>query len=195
MKKPIHTRFAKRAFDMCFSIFALIGLAPVLIGIALAVKLSSRGPVFLTVRRVGINGKPIGLLRFRTMYTNHKDSYLTTPVRTAKEDPRVTKVGAFLRRTSLYMLPQFMNVLKGDISVVGPMPLLEFDASHLTERQAKRMKAKPGIVGLWQVYNRSSSLEDMIAIDLDYLARQSFLLDLKILWRAVVLSAAQRNAY
>jgi lipopolysaccharide/colanic/teichoic acid biosynthesis glycosyltransferase len=195
MKKPIYSRFAKRMFDVCFSVLALIALAPCLIGIALVVKLSSRGPVLLAVRRVGIHGEPIRLFRYRTMYVDQSDSYLTTPVRSAKDDPRVTKVGVFLRRTGLFMLPQFLNVLRGDISVVGPMPLLEFDASHLTEQQAKRLMAKPGLVGLWQVYNHSSSLEDMVAVDLDYLARQSFLLDLKILWRAVVLSAGQRNAY
>jgi lipopolysaccharide/colanic/teichoic acid biosynthesis glycosyltransferase len=193
----------KRVFDMACSLIALILLAPLFALIAALIKLSSTGPVFFRQTRVGQYGKKFTFLKFRTMKVHsnsnlHKE-YVTrfisgkahsnkseagqSPVFKLVDDPRVTRVGKFLRKTSLDELPQFINVLTGEMSLVGPRPPIpyECDVYDLWHRR-RVLEAKPGITGLWQVYGRSkTTFDDMVRLDLRYARSWSFWLDLKIL--------------
>jgi lipopolysaccharide/colanic/teichoic acid biosynthesis glycosyltransferase len=192
---------SKRALDVIASGIGLLVLAPVFLAVALAIKLSSKGPVFFHQERVGQYGTPFVFLKFRSMYLNndnkvHQD-YVTKliagkaegqnadgiPVFKLTRDPRITPVGSFLRRTSLDELPQLYNVLKGDMSLVGPRPAIpyEVDAYQLWHRR-RVLEAKPGITGLWQVSGRSRvGFDEMVRLDLRYAMTRSFWLDLKIL--------------
>ncbi len=195
----------KRLMDVVGSALALILFAPLFLLIALAVKLTSEGPVFFRQRRVGQHGVPFVFLKFRSMYTgnsanNHKE-YVQKLIAGKAErhgskgngegvfklvhDPRVTRVGAFLRRSSLDELPQFINVLRGEMSLVGPRPPVpyEVEAYDLWHRR-RLLEAKPGITGLWQVSGRSRvTFDEMVRLDLRYARTCSPWLDLKILAR------------
>jgi exopolysaccharide biosynthesis polyprenyl glycosylphosphotransferase len=202
VRKPIPT-VLKRAMDILGSAMLLLCLAPVLAIIALAIKLTSKGPVIFKQERLGRFGKTFHCLKFRTMYVDnspkiHRDyvrSFIAGKVNHAskgpsepvvyklKNDPRVTPIGRFLRRTSLDELPQFWNVLCGQMSLVGPRPPVsyEFEAYDLWHRR-RVFEVKPGVTGLWQVSGRSrTSFDDMVRLDLRYVQRWSLWLDLKIL--------------
>lgn len=195
-KTPIYPAL-KRVFDVTFSLTALFLMVPLLTLIALAIKLTSRGPVLIVKRRVGRGGHVILLANFRIMYVDA----LTVPshvAHAAKDDPRITKVGAFLQRTSLDLLPQFYNVLKGDLSVIGPKPLFEFELNHLKPYQLERLVVRPGITGFWQLYGRRRKqfkFDEMIKMDMEYIHNQSFSLDFKILLGTVVTGFRGASAY
>jgi len=194
----------KRAMDIAASAIALLLLSPVFAAIAVAIKLSSNGPIFFRQERLGEYGKGFTFLKFRSMYTGcdarlHKE-YVNQfiagrvtgdtpegakPVFKIQKDPRVTPIGNFLRRTSLDELPQFWNVLRGELSLVGPRPPIayEFRAYDVWHRRRVR-EIKPGITGLWQVEGRSRTrFDDMVRLDLKYARAWSLWLDLKILVR------------
>jgi len=195
----------KRAMDICGSLFALVLTSPIFLLIALAVKLTSKGPVFFRQRRVGQYGVPFPMLKFRSMYANnncsqHKEYVLQLIAGVAEKkpcngngqgvykltnDPRITSVGEFLRRTSLDELPQFINVLKGEMSLVGPRPPIEYEVDKYDLWHRRRvMEAKPGITGLWQVNGRNRlAFNEMVRLDLIYARSWSPWLDLKILLR------------
>lgn len=193
----------KRAIDVAGSAVALIVLAPLFWIIAVAIKVSSKGPIFFNQTRVGQHGKPFVLVKFRTMYTNidhdvHK-KYVTrfitestkreppvpegAPVYKLTNDKRITRVGRFLRRTSLDEIPQFFNVLMGEMSLVGPRPAVRYEvAVYQTWHRRRVLEFKPGITGLWQVAGRSQvKFDDMVRLDLRYARMWSPWLDLKIL--------------
>ena len=190
----------KRGLDLLGSAMALIVLAIPMLLIAAIVKATSKGPVFFKQERVGRHGKRFTFLKFRSMYQNndsqlHKDYVSKFIAGTAEcsggkvykltADPRITPVGRFLRKSSLDELPQFWNVFRGDMSLVGPRPPVpyEMDAYDLWHRR-RVLDAKPGITGLWQVTGRSrTKFEDMVRLDLKYTRTSSFALDLEILWR------------
>ncbi len=195
-------RFLKRASDVFISVAALIITAPVIALSALAVRLDSRGAVFFRQERVGMDGRIFLCYKFRTMRadaddTIHREAYLkniegaadansgddSEPVfGKVPNDPRITRVGRFLRRTSLDELPQFWNVLKGDMSVVGARPPIPYEVENYEARHRRRLDMKPGITGLWQVSGRNRlSFEEMVAIDLYYIENWSIWLDLKII--------------
>ncbi len=183
---------AKRAFDIIVASAALVFLAPALILIAIAVRLESAGPALFTQRRGGFRGKPFAIYKFRTM-TVCDDGH-TVP-QAAPGDARITKLGAFLRRTSLDELPQFFNVLRGDMSIVGPRPhALAHDRAFETiePRYRQRSVARPGITGLAQISGArgptatSACIERRVSLDLDYIARWSLWLDAKIVALTIV---------
>jgi lipopolysaccharide/colanic/teichoic acid biosynthesis glycosyltransferase len=197
--------FVKRTIDIAGSSIMLILLAPLFLAIALAIKLSSRGPVFYRQQRVGRYGQTFTFLKFRSMLVNndtnvHKD-FVTRLIASkpgesaAKEsgkkiykltnDKRITKVGAVLRRTSLDELPQFINVLKGEMSLVGPRPPIPYElAAYQTWHRHRLLAVKPGITGLWQVMGRSSvRFDEMVRLDLRYASTWTPWLDVKILLR------------
>jgi len=202
----------KRAVDVTGSALAIILLMPVLVAIALAIKLSSPGPVIFRQERVGQHGAPFTLFKFRSMYANsdagphvkfikefiagHANGQSATatdaPVYKLTADSRVTPVGRFLRKTSLDELPQLFNVLTGEMSLVGPRPPIRYELeSYDIWHRRRLLEAKPGITGLWQVTGRSSlRFDDMVRLDLEYATAWSLWLDLKILLRTarVVLS-------
>jgi Undecaprenyl-phosphate glucose phosphotransferase len=192
----------KELFDRVFAACALIGLAPLMIAIALAVKLSSPGPVFFKQKRKGADGRVFTIYKFRSMRMHRAEPGIVTQA--VRQDPRVTRVGAFLRRTSLDELPQFFNVLCGDMSVVGPRPhALEHDDLYrkVVAGYIHRYRIKPGITGWAQVNgyrgetDRIEKMERRVAHDLYYLGHWSFALDMRIIAATVVKGLIHNNAY
>ncbi len=194
----------KRIFDLVLSIVALIILSPILLMISLAVKLSSRGPVIYRSVRPGMAGKPFYCFKFRTM-RNHADQ-LQSDLEPLNEksgalfkirrDPRLTKVGSFLRRYSLDELPQLVNVVRGEMSLVGPRPLPMRDFERLEDWHKKRYLVLPGITGLWQVSGRAElDFDDLVRLDFLYLERWSVLLDLSILIKTIPAVLTRRGAF
>jgi Undecaprenyl-phosphate glucose phosphotransferase len=188
----------KRIFDVCFSLTVLIATAPLFVLIALVTKLTSRGPIFFSQERIGLNGKPFQMYKFRSMHvssTSESDTQWTTP-----GDGRKTRFGAFLRKTSLDELPQFLNVLKGDMSVVGPRPERpHFVHKFLQEvsRYNRRHALKVGITGWAQVngWRGDTSIEKRVEFDLYYLQNWTFALDLRIILMTIFSGLINRNAY
>jgi len=197
---PLHgwNQVAKRAFDLVFTL-ALVGLlSPVVVAIALAVKLTSPGPVFYRQERMGLDGQRFRMLKFRTMRVNAEAS--TGPIWASAGDSRRTPIGSFLRRFSLDELPQFVNVLRGEMSVVGPRPERPVFVERFRQTvpgYMLRHKVKSGITGWAQVHGLrgNTSLEGRIQYDLEYIERWSFWLDLKIILLTVVRVLFDRNAY
>jgi putative colanic acid biosynthesis UDP-glucose lipid carrier transferase len=192
----------KELFDRLFAVVALTAIAPILIGVAVAVKLSSPGPILFRQRRKGLNGRPFTIYKFRTMRLHTDDA--GTLRQATRNDPRVTVVGRFLRRTSLDELPQFFNVLRGEMSVVGPRPhALEHDNlySPLIVGYIDRYRAKPGITGWAQINGfrgETDRIEKMVArveYDLYYLKHWSFALDMKIIFVTLARGFFHIHAY
>jgi putative colanic acid biosysnthesis UDP-glucose lipid carrier transferase len=192
----------KRIFDRLFAACVLASLAPVLAVIAIAVKCSSPGPVLFRQRRKGLDGNEFEIYKFRSMKVHAESAGQVTQAR--RNDPRITRVGAFLRRTSLDELPQFINVLKGEMSVVGPRPhALEHDDiyKNLVRGYMQRYRIKPGITGWAQVNgfrgetDRVEKMRDRVRFDLHYMQHWSFMLDLKIVAMTMWKGFAGQNAY
>jgi lipopolysaccharide/colanic/teichoic acid biosynthesis glycosyltransferase len=188
----------KRPFDVLVASMLLVLTAPVATMVALIVKVTSPGPILFRQERLGQNGRPFTLYKFRTMYHGasaelHRE-YFTLyrqgvrapgqprPLYKLRRDPRITRLGGVLRRLALDELPQLYNVLRGDMSVVGPRPPLRYEVEHYTQRDLLRLSVKPGITGLWQVRGRDVvDFNTMITLDLEYIQRQSLALDLWVL--------------
>lgn len=170
----------KRLLDVAGSASLLLLLSPLLLGVALAVALDSGRPVLFRQTRLGLHGRSFGMLKFRSMA---KNAATIGPYFTTDNDPRITRVGRFLRRSSIDELPQLFNVLKGDMSLVGPRPDVPAQRSLYTDEQwAARCAVRPGITGLAQVVNRSAGTQDeRLALDLRYAREAGIWLDLKIL--------------
>jgi exopolysaccharide biosynthesis polyprenyl glycosylphosphotransferase len=194
----------KRTFDLVGSLLLLALLSPLLLVIAAAIKLDSRGPVLFRSVRPGIGGSPFACLKFRTMHDgadalqheleehNEKGGALFK----IRSDPRVTRVGGFLRRWSLDELPQLLNVLRGEMSLVGPRPLPQRDYERLEDWHRKRYLVLPGLTGLWQVSGRSElDFDELVRLDFLYLERWSVFLDLTILMRTVPAVVRARGAW
>jgi len=207
VKPPVFEGFdfvVKRVFDFFLAVLLLIVASPLLVLTALAVKLTSRGPVLHQNLRPGIGGKPFGCLKFRTMYEDAEQRQATLePLNEAsgaifkiRDDPRLTRVGSFLRRNSIDELPQLLNVLRGEMSLVGPRPLPLRDHARLEDWHRRRYLVLPGVTGLWQVSGRSNlDFDDMVRLDFMYLERWSVLLDLVILLKTVPAVVRRRGAW
>jgi len=198
-------KFQKRAFDFCFALAALIAMSPLLIASALAVKLSSKGPVFYPSERIGLDGKPFTMLKFRTM-VNGADSQVQHLLALnespggvlfkIREDPRVTPVGRILRRLSIDELPQFINVLKQDMSVVGPRPPLPREVMKYDGDVKRRLLVKPGVTGLWQVNGRSDlPWDESVRLDLSYVDNWSMASDFLLIAKTIKAVLASDGAY
>jgi exopolysaccharide biosynthesis polyprenyl glycosylphosphotransferase len=194
----------KRTFDVIGATLLLALLSPLLLAITLAVRLTSRGPVFFQSVRRGIGQRPFACLKFRTMHTDAEERQADLEVLNEasgalfkiRADPRLTPVGRLLRRFSLDELPQLVNVLRGDMSLVGPRPLPERDYLMLEDWHRKRYLVLPGITGLWQVSGRSElDFDDLVHLDFLYLERWSLALDLSILLKTVPAVLSRRGAY
>jgi exopolysaccharide biosynthesis polyprenyl glycosylphosphotransferase len=192
------SRIAKRAIDILGSVFAIILCSPLFILISAAVKLTSRGPVLFRQQRVGQHGGRFTFLKFRSMkcasdpriHQDYVGRFIAGEIAKAQDvpfkirkDPRLTRIGAFLRKCSLDELPQLINVLKGDMSLVGPRPAIPYEIDHYRPWHRSRfLEVKPGITGLWQVTGRSrTTFDDMVRMDLRYAKQWSLWLDIKIL--------------
>lgn len=180
----------KRGFDFCASLVGCVVLIPVWAGVAIAIKYDSKGPVFFKQERRTKDGRVFKMLKFRSMVTDAEN--MGTGLFSYDNDPRITKVGKFLRKTSIDELPQLINVLKGDISLVGPRPCVKYelgDFETLNKKFKKRFQVKGGITGLAQAKGRNeNSWEEKVTLDNEYIDRfqkEGFWLDLKILWWTV----------
>lgn len=203
------SQVAKRLVDITGSLLALALASPLFLAIAAAVKLTSKGPVLFRQQRVGRYGRKFTFLKFRSMRVNNDHAIheeyvknliagsIDSKVKKITNDPRITRVGRFLRKTSLDEIPQFLNVLKGDMSLVGPRPPIpyEVDAYEIWHRR-RLLAVKPGITGLWQVNGRSrTTFDEMVRLDLQYAKSWSVWLDLKILFQTPRAVVAGDGAY
>lgn len=199
-----HVTWVKRAADLTFTAIALLIGLPVYLAIGLAIKLDSPGAVLYRQRRVGKDGIEFDMLKFRSMCQDAEgllavlsaQNEATGPLFKMRRDPRVTRVGRFLRRTSMDELPQLINVLKGQMSLVGPRPPLPAEVIRYEDWQHARLRAVPGMTGLWQVSGRSEvPFNDMVRLDLHYVRNWSIGLDLEIMLRTIPAVVANRGAY
>ena len=206
---PFKENRSKRIFDIFFSAFVLIIFSPLFLLIIGLVKISSPGPIFYPSLRVGVQGKTIYCWKFRTMHQN-ADAVLYKILETdpalkeewslhfkLKKDPRITKIGSFLRKSSLDELPQFWNILKGDLSTVGPRPISEKEAEIVVEKKLWVMfSVRPGLTGLWQTSGRSHiPFDKRIAIEARYAKERSFLGDFMIIAKTIPALIYDRGAY
>lgn len=185
----------KRCIDLTLGGLLLVVLFPVFLVIGFLVKLTSPGPIFYRWRVVGKDGKPFGSYKFRSMYQDADQrkaelqlkNEMSGPVFKLKNDPRITRLGTWLRKYSLDELPQLWSVLKGDMSLVGPRPPLQAEFERFTDWQKKKLQVKPGITGLWQISGRNDirDFDDWVRMDLEYVRNWSLWMDFKILLRTI----------
>lgn len=202
--KSMAYKVSKRLFDILLAGIALVCLSPIFLVTALAIKLEDGGTVIFRQERNGLNGNIFTMYKFRSMCVNasdmHKDlldkNELDGPAFKMKDDPRVTKVGRFIRKTSIDELPQLINILKGEMSIVGPRPLPTYETEKCTDYQKQRLLAKPGLTCYWQCSGRNSiPFDEWMEMDLKYLEEASFLIDLKIILKTVGSVFLQIGAY
>nr|WP_253261106.1 sugar transferase [Rhodococcus ruber] len=197
-------RSGKRAFDLFFSIIALIVLAPVLALVAIAIKLDSKGPILYRSERIGLDGKPFGMIKFRSMVTDAERHVVSLMDRNdgagllfkMRDDPRVTRIGRIIRRYSIDELPQFINVIRREMSVVGPRPPLRREVENYDGNIRRRLLVRPGITGLWQVSGRSDlSWDEAVRLDLSYVENWSMVSDFMIIAKTVKAVVSSDGAY
>ena len=193
-----HYLRAKRVFDITFTLLISVLVIPVGAVVVLLIYFDSKGPVIFRQRRVGMNGSEFNMLKFRSMDANSDDTihhqaiekYMNGQVLNSsterpyklEDDGRITRIGRFLRKTSLDELPQFWNVLHGEMTLVGPRPPLPYEVEHYSPRAQLRLSGKPGLTGPWQVYGRNRvPFQEMIEMDIAYLHRQSFWEDIRLI--------------
>ncbi|MFL7943664.1 sugar transferase [Priestia megaterium] len=198
-------QFAKRTLDIVLTIVGLILLSIVFLIISIAIKIEDpKGPVLFSQKRIGKDGKEFNMYKFRSMVTDAeaklqellKHNETSGAMFKMKNDPRVTKVGRFIRKTSIDELPQLFNVLKGDMSLVGPRPPLPREVAEYNEYHKQRLLVTPGCTGMWQVGGRSNiGFEEMVELDLYYIANQSNLLDCKIILKTFKVLFGSNDAF
>jgi len=194
----------KRGTDIVVALFLLVLFLPIIPVVTILIKLDSPGPIFFRQKRVGRNGKIFDFFKFRSMFSGAESvigalrplSSVDGPVFKIKDDPRVTRVGRFLRRSSLDELPQLFNVLKGDMSIVGPRPNLPSEVSQYLPWQKRRLEVTPGITCFWQIAGRSHiGFQEWMRLDLEYVRNRSYITDLKIMFKTVPAVIARKGAY
>ena len=203
-------KLIKYLFDISFALLILVALIPLFLIIILLIKLSSRGPIFFLQERIGKNNVPFKCIKFRTMYPEAKDilqNLLNKDEKIKKEfeethkiknDPRITSIGKLLRKTSLDELPQFINVLRNEMSIVGPRPIVKAEKKKYGKNFIKLLSIKPGITGLWQVSGRNNlTYKKRVMLDINYVKNYNLFMDIRILIRTfgVILFPLDRGAY
>ena len=188
--------FFKRSFDIISASIGILFLLPLFIVLAILVKLDSKGPIFFSHKRIGKNGKIIGIYKFRSMVSNSEEIFKNFTEEQKMEFeknfklddvPRITKIGGFLRKTSLDELPQLLNIIKGDMSVVGPRPIVRAEVEKYGVCADKLFSVKPGLTGFWQANGRSdTTYEERVQMDMYYIDNRSFLLDIRIILKTVI---------
>ena len=200
---PVY-RFLKRTGDILISLLGLIVLSPVLAVVALLIWLEDRGPVIFTQERNGLNNRIFKMYKFRSMVINaaalrsemEKYNELDGPAFKMKHDPRITRIGRFIRKTSLDELPQLVNILLGQMSLVGPRPLPTYETAQCNDYQMQRLLVKPGLTCYWQISGRSDiTFDEWIEMDLKYIREASALTDLKILFQTARAVLTGKGAY
>lgn len=207
-KDKIRSRFIyhsmKRLFDIVAATCGIVILSPLMIIIAVLIKGEDHGPVFYKQVRVGKNGKTFKMYKFRSMFVNadkmldklKEQNDVDGPMFKMKDDPRVTKIGHFIRKHSLDELPQFLNVLKGDMSLVGPRPPLPSEVEEYSEYDKQRLFVIPGCTGLWQATERNEvGFNEMVQLDIEYIKKANLLFDLWIIWKTVEIVIKPNESY
>ena len=194
----------KRIFDFTASLTGLILLSPLFLIVALAIKIEDpKGKVFFSQPRCGKDNKLFPMYKFRSMVSNAEElleelkeqNEMDGPVFKIKEDPRITKVGKFIRKTSIDELPQLFNILMGDMSIVGPRPPIPHEVAEYTDYQKQRLLVKPGLTCIWQVSGRNSiGFDEWVEMDLEYIEKRSFWLDLKLIFKTAGVLFGDENA-
>ncbi|KXY37750.1 multidrug MFS transporter [Bacillus cereus] len=197
--------FMKRLMDMFGALCGIILLSPVFVIVTILIKSEDpKGPVFFKQIRVGKDGKEFGMYKFRSMVTDAEDrlkdllqhNEVSGAMFKMKDDPRITKFGKFIRKTSIDELPQLLNVLKGDMSLVGPRPPLPREVKEYTSYDKQRLLVTPGCTGLWQVTERNSvGFSEMVELDLEYIRNRSVFYDMKIILKTIKVLLGSNNAY
>ncbi len=195
--------FLKRFIDIFASILGLILLSPILIVVSILIKLDSKGPVFFSQKRVGLHGKSFNMYKFRSMVVNAEEikdklkeqNEMSGPMFKMKNDPRITKIGKFIRKTSIDELPQLLNVLKGEMSLVGPRPSLPKEVKEFEPWMLERLEVKPGITCYWQVMGRNSiGFREWMELDVKYVHERCLSLDLKLIFKTFFVLFGDENA-
>ncbi|URZ14838.1 sugar transferase [Clostridium felsineum] len=203
LDKGIIYYIIKRIIDIIGSAIGIVILSPVMLVVIIAIKMDSKGSIIFSQKRVGQNGRTFNMYKFRSMVENAekllaelKDkNEVSGPMFKMSDDPRITKIGRFIRKTSLDELPQLFNVLRGEMSLVGPRPNLPSEVKKFNELQKKKFLVKPGLTCYWQVMGRSSiGFEEWIRLDLKYIKERSTFLDLKLIFRTFFLLFGDKNA-
>ena len=194
----------KRGIDIIGAGSGLLLLSPVIAIVACAVKFTSKGPIFFSQKRVGKNGKIFDMYKFRSMVVNAEElkeklahqNEMSGPMFKMKDDPRVTKIGKFIRKTSIDELPQLWNVLKGDMSLVGPRPSLPKEVKQFEKWMYKRLTVKPGLTCYWQVSGRNNiDFEDWMKLDISYVEDRNIWIDIKLIFKTAFILFGDKNAY
>lgn len=202
-KNSIFYSAIKRIMDVFLSSLGLIVLSPLLLIVAIAIKLESRGPIVFVQERVGLNGKRFKMYKFRSMVSDAEEmkknleecNEMSGPMFKMKEDPRVTKIGKFIRKTSIDELPQFVNVIKGEMSIVGPRPSLPKEVEQFESWMLERLDVKPGITCIWQVSGRNDvSFKQWMEMDIKYVRKKSIGLDIKLIFKTLLLLFGDKHA-
>ena len=193
----------KRGIDIIGAGSGLLLLSPVIAIVACAVKFTSKGPIFFSQKRVGKNGKIFEMYKFRSMVVNAEElkeklahqNEMSGPMFKMKDDPRVTKIGKFIRKTSIDELPQLWNVLKGDMSLVGPRPSLPKEVKQFEKWMFRRLTVKPGLTCYWQVSGRNNiDFEDWMKLDISYVEDRNLWIDIKLIFKTVLVLFGDKNA-
>ena len=196
--------FCKRAMDIIGSLAGLILLSPLLLIIAIAIKIEDpKGSIFFAQQRCGKDNKLFPMYKFRSMVSNAEElleelmehNEMDGPVFKIKDDPRITKVGKFIRKTSVDELPQLFNILKGDMSIVGPRPAIPHEVAEYNDYQRQRLLVKPGLTCIWQVSGRNSiGFDEWVDMDLEYIENRSLWMDIKLIFKTVGVLFGDENA-
>lgn len=202
-KSYILYNFTKRIIDILGSLIGLIVLSPILLIISILIKLESKGDLIFSQERIGKDEKSFKMYKFRSMVQNAEElkkkletqNEMSGPMFKMKEDPRVTRVGKFIRRTSIDELPQLINVLKGEMSLVGPRPSLPKEVKEFEPWMLKRLEVKPGLTCIWQVSGRNNiDFEDWMKLDIKYVDERGTLYDIKLIFKTVFVLLGDSNA-
>ena len=208
MRRQQRNDFIKMVFDVTLTALGAVAISPLLVYIAYRIKKDSTGQVIFSGERIGKNGKLFKCYKFRSMYVNGdeilEDYFAKNPDKRTEweiyhklvEDPRVTPIGKFIRKTSIDELPQIFNVLKGEMSLIGPRPYLPREQDEMGEHYTEIIKVKPGISGYWQVYGRSGvTFENRLMMDSWYVKNRNFKMDLILLWKTIGVVLNKKGAY
>lgn len=196
-------KYSKRILDILGALAGLILLSPILIIVGILIKLESKGAIIFAQKRIGLNGKEFKMYKMRSMVANAEEikdklsaeNEMSGPMFKMKNDPRITRVGKFIRKTSIDELPQLFNVLKGDMSLVGPRPSLPKEVEEFESWMLKRLDVKPGLTCYWQVSGRNNiDFEDWMKLDIKYVEEQSFWIDIKLIFKTIFVLFGDDNA-
>ncbi len=203
-EEKIIYRFFKRLIDIIGALIGLILASPILLVVGILIKLESKGPIVFSQTRVGLNGKEFKMYKLRSMVVNAEElkrkleaqNEMSGPMFKIKDDPRITRIGKFIRKTSIDELAQLVNVLKGDMSLVGPRPSLPKEVEQFEEWMLERLEVKPGLTCYWQVMGRNNiEFNEWMKLDVKYVRERSLWLDIKLIFKTFFVLFGDKNAY